>query len=91
MTMRRISVLLVAVVMMLTMAMGTALADHGNRKVCIERKNRNDIQINDLTRKEQNRILDRRDNAVRGACDDGRGGGFNIGKVTAKKTTAPWR
>ena len=88
MTMRRISVLLMAVMMMLTMAMGTAFADHGNRSVCIERKNRPDIQINDLTRKEQNRILDRRENAVKGKCDDNRGGGFpNIARIT----TAPFR
>jgi hypothetical protein len=88
--MRRVSVLLVAVVMMLTMAMGTALADHGDRKVCIERKDKRDIQINNLTKKEQNRILDRRANAVRGACDDG-GGGKNIPKIIAKATTAPFR
>ena len=88
MTMRRISVLLVAVMMMLTMAVGTAFADHGRFTVCIERKGKSDIEIRNLTKKERNRILDNRANAVRGECDDG--GRKNIGQFIADKATKPF-
>ena len=72
MTMRRISVLLVAVVMMLTLAMGTALAHRsGSHVVCIERSGKPDIEIRNLTHNQRENILDRRANAVKGECDGG--------------------
>ena len=78
MTMRRISVLLVAVVMMLTMAMGPALATHkgNNKSACL----RGDTYTFSTHRKQQ-RFLDNHPRAVAGKCHDGGGGGFNGGKI----------
>jgi hypothetical protein len=90
MTMRRISVLLVAVVMMLTMAMGTALAHKSdNHKVCNVREGKKDVTLTGFTHKEQQRYLDKRKNRedYAGKCDNNGGGGVNIARIT----TAPFR
>jgi len=87
MTMRRVSVLLVAVVMAMMLSVGTALAHKSdNHKVCFKGDT-----ISGFTHKQQQRFLDRHPKADPGKCDNNRGGGVNIGKVTAKKATAPWR
>ncbi len=80
MTMRRISVLLVAVVMMLTMVASTALATHkgNNRSVCFKGDT-----ITFSTHKKQQRFLNNHPRAKAGKCHHG---GFNpnrIGKIAA--------
>ena len=84
MTMRRISVLLVAVVMMLTMAMGTALANHkgNNRSVCFKGET-----ITFSTERKQDRFLRNHPRAEAGKCHKGK----NIGKLIADKTVKPFR
>jgi hypothetical protein len=87
MTMRRVSVLLVAVVMAMMLSMGSAWAHQSdNHKVCFKGDT-----ISGFTHKQQQRFLDRHPKADPGKCDNNRGGGVNIGKVTSKKATAPWR
>jgi hypothetical protein len=88
MTMRRISVLLVAVVMMMMLSLGTALAHKsGNHKVCDVRKNAKDVTLSGYTHKQQQRYLNNHPKDYAGACDNNRDGGPN----TARLTTAPWR
>jgi len=90
MTMRRISVLLVAVMMMLTMAMGTALAHKSNNhKVCDVRKNARDVTLTGFTHKEQQRYLRNHPRDYAGKCDRN-DGGKNIGQRIAKFTVAPF-
>jgi hypothetical protein len=87
MTMRRISVLLVAVVMMLTMAMGTALAHQSNNhKLCHVVKNGNDFTKTGLTHREQQRELNRHHRDYAGKCVGG-GGGANIPQIIVNRTT----
>jgi hypothetical protein len=79
MTMRRISVLLVAVVMMMMLSLGTALAHKsGNHKVCDVRKG-NDVTLSGYTHKQQQRYLNNHPKDYAGKC--GGGGGFNGGKI----------
>jgi hypothetical protein len=80
MTMRRISVLLVAVVMMLTMAMGTALATHkdNNRSACLKGKT-----YTFVTHRKQQRFLDNHPRATAGKCHKG---GKNLGEFVAGVT-----
>jgi hypothetical protein len=81
MTMRRISVLLVAVVLTMMLSVGSALAHKsGNHKVC-----HRGHTISGLTHKQQQRHLNRHDNDYKGKCHNR--GGVNIAKVTA----APFR
>jgi hypothetical protein len=88
MTMRRISVLLVAVVMMMMLSLGTALAHKSdNHKVCDVRKNAKDVTLSGYTHKQQQRYLNNHPKDYAGKCDDNRGGGPN----TARLTTAAWR
>ena len=78
MTMRRVSVLLVAVVMMLTMAMGSALANKdNNRAACL----RGDTYYFS-THKKQQRFLDNHPRATAGKCHKGK----NRGQFIAKKS-----
>jgi hypothetical protein len=87
MTMRRISVLLVAVMMMLAMAMSTASA----ATVCIDRKgDRNDTEIRNISKDRADRILDNRPRAERGECDNDGDGKRNLGQRIAKFTVAPF-
>ena len=82
MSMRRVSVLLVAVVMTMMLSMGSAWAHQSdNHKVCYKGDT-----IGGFTHKQQQRFLDRHPKADPGKCDNDRGG-VNI----AKLTTAPWR
>jgi hypothetical protein len=91
MTMRRISVLLVGVLVAMMLTMGTALAHSGNHTVC-HVKNGKDETLRGLTHKQANRHINNHPKDYRGACDDGGGGGgVNIGKVTYKAATSPWR
>jgi hypothetical protein len=88
MTMRRISVLLVAVVMMMMLSLGTALAHKsGNHKVCDVRKNAKDVTLSGYTHKQQQRYLNNHPKDYAGKCDNNRGGGPNV----ARLTSAPWR
>jgi len=83
MTMRRISVLLVAVVMTMMLSVGTALAHQsGNHKVCHVVKNGKDVTHSGLTHKQQQRELNRHHRDYAGKCRGG-GGGVNVGKVAA--------
>ncbi len=77
MTMRRISVLLVAVVMMLAMAMGSALAASNNKSACL----RGDTYTFS-THKKQQRFLDNHPKATAGKCHKGK----NIGQFIAAKS-----
>ena len=88
MTMRRISVLLVAVVMAMMLTVGTALADSGsNHKVCHVRNNAKDVTHSGLTKKQANRELNRHPKDYRGKCNNNGDGFPNIAKVTS----APFR
>ena len=85
MTMRRISVLLVAVVMAMMLSMGTALAHKSdNHKVC----HRGDT-ISGLTHKQQQRHLNNHPRDYAGKCDrdGGGGGGKNLPNLIYKKVT----
>ena len=77
MTLRRISVLLGAVVLAMMLSMGTALAD----QVCLR-----DHTISGFSDNGQDRFLNRHPNADPGACDGG-GGGPNIPRVIVNATT----
>ena len=82
MTMRRISVLLVAVVMAMMLSMGSALAHNsGNHKVC----HRGNTLY--LTHKQANRHINNHPNDYRGKCDNN-GGGANIPQLIVKATTS---
>ena len=81
MTMRRISVLLVAVVMAMMLSMGSALAHSGTHKVC----HRGDTLY--LTHKQANRHINNHPNDYRGKCDNN-GGGANIPQLIVKATTS---
>ena len=86
MTMRRISLLLVAVVMTMMLSVGTALAHTSdNHKVC----HRGDT-ISGLTHKQQQRHLNRHENDYKGKCDNDRGG-QNIPQLIFNATTGPFR
>ena len=75
MTMRRISVLLVALVMAMMLSMGSALAHtSSNHKVC----HRGNTLY--LSHKQANRHIDNHPNDSRGKCHKG---GVNVGKVAA--------
>ncbi len=79
MTMRRVSVLLVAVVMLLTMTVGTALATHkDNRKSACLRGETYTFS----THKKQQRFLNNHPRATAGKCHHGK----NIGQFIAKKS-----
>ena len=88
MTMRRISVLLVAVVMTMMLSVGTALAHKSdNHKVCFKGDT-----ISGFTHKQQQRFLNNHPKADPGKCNNNNnnnnGGGFpNIARIT----TAPFR
>ena len=84
MTMRRISVLLMAVVLAMMLSMGSALAHQSNNhKVCYKGDT-----IGGFTHYQQQRFLDRHEKADPGECDNnGGGGGLNIARITM----APWR
>jgi hypothetical protein len=86
MTMRRVSVLLVAVVLTMMLSMGTALANQNdNYKVCHVVKGGPDKTHYGLTKKEQNRELNRHSKDYAGACERGNGGfkAQDIGKRAA--------
>ena len=86
MSMRRISVLLVAVLVAMLMSVGSALAaQNNNYKVCHVRNGAPDVTHSGLTWKERNRELNRHPKDYAGECKGG-GGGFNaakIGKIAA--------
>jgi hypothetical protein len=83
MTMRCVSVLLVAVVMAMMLSVGTALAHQSNNhKVCHVRDNAKDVTHSGLTHKEQKRELNRHPKDYAGACKGG-GGAPNLGKIAA--------
>ena len=83
MTMRRISVLLVGVVVAVMMSMGTALAHSGKHTIC-DVRNGKDVTLYNLSHKKaQKRVNNTND--YWGKCEKG-GGGFkssDIGKVAA--------
>jgi hypothetical protein len=86
MTMRRVSVLLVAVVLTMMLSVGTALANQNdNYKVCHVRNGAPDVTHYGLTKKEQNRELNRHSKDYAGACKNGNGGfkSQDIGRITA--------
>jgi hypothetical protein len=86
MTMRRVSVLLLAVVMAMMLSVGTALANQNdNYKVCHVRNGAPDVTHYGLTKKEQNRELNRHSKDYAGACKNGNGGfkAQDIGKRAA--------
>ena len=75
MTMRRVSVLLLAVVLTMMLSVGTALANQNdNYKVCHVVKDGPDKTHYNLTKKEQNRELNRHSKDYAGACKNGNGG-----------------
>jgi len=81
MTLRRISVLLGAVVLAMMLSMGTALAD----QVCL-----NGDTISGFSDNGQDRFLNNHPRADAGACDGGGGGGgggANIPRVIVNATT----
>jgi hypothetical protein len=81
MTMRRVSVLLVAVVLTMMLSVGSALAHQSNNhKVCDVRKG-NDVTRSGYTHKQQQRYLNNHPKDYAGKCDNNRGGGFNAGKI----------
>jgi hypothetical protein len=74
MTMRRISVLLLAVVLAMMLSVGTALAHQSdNHKVCFKGDT-----ISGFTHKQQQRFLDRHPKADPGKCDNDGGGGGSL-------------
>jgi hypothetical protein len=84
MTMRRISVLLVAVVMMLTMAMGSALAHQSNNhKLCHVVNNGPDRTKTGLTHNQWKKELNRHEKDYPGKCDNDGGKRFNIARFAA--------
>jgi ABC-type sugar transport system substrate-binding protein len=87
MTMRRVSVLLLAVVLTMMLSVGTALANQNdNYKVCHVVKGPDKTHYN-LTKNEQNRELNRHPKDYAGACKNGNGGfkSQDIGRITASK------
>ena len=88
MTMRRVSVLLVAVVLTMMLSVGSALAHQSNNhKVCDVREGKKDVTLTGFTHKEQQRYLDKRSNRedYAGACQNGNGGfkSQDIAKIAA--------
>ena len=86
MTMRRVSVLLVAVVLTMMLSVGTALANQNdNYKVCHVVNGGPDKTHYGLTKNEQNRELKHHPKDYAGACKSGKGGfkAQDIGKRAA--------
>jgi hypothetical protein len=70
------------------LSVGTALANQNdNYKVCHVRKGAPDVTHSGLTKKEQNRELNRHPKDYAGACKSGNGGfkSQDIGKITARQ------
>jgi hypothetical protein len=90
MTMRRVSVLLLAVVLTMMLSVGSALAHQSNNhRVCDVRDGKPDVTLTGFTHKEQQNYLDKRKNRedYAGACQNGKGGfkAQDIGKITARQ------
>ena len=86
MTMRRISLLLVGVVVAVMLSMGTALAhSSNNHKLCHVVKNGKDFTKTGLSHKEWKRELNRHHRDYAGKCENGNGGfkAQDIGKIAA--------
>jgi len=91
MTMRRISLLLVGVVVAVMLSMGTALAHQSNNhKVCDVRNNAKDVTLTGFTHKQQQNYLDKRKNSEDYAGECVKHGGKNIGQLISSRTTAPF-
>ena len=83
MTMRRISLLLVGVVVAVMLSMGTALAhSSNNHTVCHVRSGAKDVTHYNLTHREAIRELNRHPKDYWGECKRG-GHGFDIGRTAA--------
>ena len=67
---RRISVLLAAVVMAMVLTMGTALAHGGNRHTVCHVKRGDDVTLRNLTHSRANWHINNHAKDYRGACDD---------------------
>jgi len=82
MTMKRISLLLVGVVVAVMLSMGTALAHSKNNHKLCHVKRGHDITKTGLSHNEWRKELNRHHRDYAGKCEGG-GGGANIGKLAA--------